>query len=146
MSEFCTVYCEIKDPGEVARRLRLQFPSSLPKPPSDQWETLAVRGNRGSLKVSQKVFRRQADEFSRLRWQTVVFVEGRKHEAAETRNDVAAHMRRCELILGIVADPKFDADDKYGEIVFAIAKTLKGVIFNGREFLDADGQTLMTTE
>jgi hypothetical protein len=44
----------------------------------------------------------------------------------------------------VVAEPAFDADERYHTVVFAIAKALDGVVFNGEEMLDANGVTLLT--
>ncbi len=62
---------------------------------------------------------------------------------AVVKKRLASHVESCELVLGVVAEPAFDADERYHSVVFAIAKALDGVIFNGQEMLDANGVTLL---
>jgi len=42
-----------------------------------------------------------------------------------------------------VIEPDVEADERYNSVVFEIAKALDGVIFNGREFIDATGDVLV---
>lgn len=49
----------------------------------------------------------------------------------------------AELILGIVAEPSFDSKDRYGDLVFAIARELDGLVFNGSSFIEVNGSLLL---
>jgi hypothetical protein len=63
---------------------------------------------------------------------------------ASVKKLLTSHAESCELIVGVVAEPAFDTDERYHTVVFAIAKALDGVVFNGQEILDAHGVTLLT--
>ena len=59
---------------------------------------------------------------------------------------LTSHVESCELVLGVVATPSLDADKRYHAVVFLIAKELGGIVFNGEEMLDANGQRLVGTD
>jgi len=58
---------------------------------------------------------------------------------------LTSHAESCELIVGVVAEPAFDADERYHAVVFAIAKALDGIVLNGQVILDAHGVTLLAS-
>lgn len=141
MAENCTIYCKVLDRDEVARLLQTHFPPSHSTCAAGN-PTL-VHGNEGNLRLTQKVFRGRGDDFSRLLVSTCVFVEGLANADVAVKTRLVSHIESCELILGVVAKPTFDADERYHAVVIAIAKALCGIVFNGREILDADGQTIV---
>lgn len=71
-------------------------------------------------------------------------MKGRPSLDAELKQRLTAHVLSCQLLLGFVAEPGFDADPRYHAVAFDVAKAMDGVLFNGQEMLDADGKTLAT--
>jgi len=139
MAESCTIYCKVLNLEEIARLLHSHFPSSG----QAAADSMMVHGSDGSLRLTQKVFRERGDDFCRLLLSTCAFVEGMSNADAVVKQRLASHVESCELVLGVVAEPAFDADERYHAVVFAIAKALDGVVFNGQEMLDANGVTLL---
>jgi len=140
MAESCTIYCKLLNLDELARLLHSHFPSSRPSP----GDSITVHGVTGSLRLTQKTFRERGDDFCRLLLSTCAFVEDMSNADASVKKLLTSHAESCELIVGVVAEPAFDADERYHTVVFAIAKALDGVVFNGEEMLDANGVTLLT--
>jgi len=104
---------------------------------------MMVHGSVGSLRLTQKIFRERGDDFCRLLLSTCAFVEGMSDADTAVKKRLASHIESCDLVLGVVAQPDFDADKRYHSVVFAIAKALDGVIFNGQEIIDANGLKLL---
>ena len=57
---------------------------------------------------------------------------------------ILAHIEACESIIGVVAEPGFDADKRFNRAVFGIAKEADGIVFNGDEFLDEGGEVILS--
>ena len=141
MTESCTIYCKVLNLDEIARLLHRHFPSPSPM----AGDSMTVQGSAGSLRLTQKRFRERGDDFCRLLLSTCAFVEGISNADVVVKNNLASHIESCEMILGVVAEPAFDADERFYSLVFAIAKSLDGVIFNGQEMLDSNGVTILAT-
>lgn len=141
MAENCTIYCRILNVEEISSILHSYFPSS----DGDVKRSMQVYGTSGSLRFSKKQFRERGDEFSRLLLSTSAFIDSLPNTDSSKKDNLTSHIYSCKLVLGVVADPTFDADDRYTLAVFAIAKALEGVVFNGQEMLDANGEILVGT-
>lgn len=138
MAESCTIYCKLMNLDEIARLLHSHFPSFS----STAGDSMTVHGSAGSLRLTKRIFRERGDDFCRLLLSTYAFVERMPNADAVVTKRLASHVESSELVLGVVAEPAFDADERYHSVMFAIAKALDGVIFNGQEMLDANGVTL----
>jgi hypothetical protein len=69
------------------------------------------------------------------------------HTAAESAKErLLTHVGDTKCILGIVADPEFDADARFDRVVFAIAKAYNGIVFNGCEMLDENGILILDND
>jgi len=140
MAENCTIYCKVLNLDEIARLLRSHFPSF--RPTTD--DSMTAHTSRGILRLTQKVYRERGDDFCRLLLLTCAFVEGMSDADPVVKKRLAFHVESCEVVLGVVAEPTFDADERFHSVVFAIAKALDGIIFNGQEMLDANGVTILS--
>ena len=140
MTESCTIYCKLLNLNEIAQLLHSHFPSSS----AIAGDSMTVHGSAGSLRLTKKIFRERGDDFCRLLLSSCAFVEGMSNADAVVKKRLASHVESCELVLGVVAESGFDVDERYHSVVFAIAKALDGVIFNGQEMLDANGKSLGT--
>ena len=109
MAESCTIYCTVLNLDEIARLLHSHFPSSRPT----VGNSMTVHGSDGSLRFTQKVFRERGDDFCRLLLATCAFVEDISNADAVVKKRLASHVESCELVLGVVAEPAFEADERY---------------------------------
>lgn len=139
MAESCTIYCKVLNLDEIARLLHSHFPSSSPT----DGDAMVVHGSDGSLRLTQKAFREPGDEFCRMMLGIRAFIKRIKSADTSNQKAVVDHLDLCDLAIGVVAEPAFDVDERYHAVVFAIARALDGVIFNGQEMLDANGVTLV---
>ncbi len=113
------------------------FPSYATSAAHCEWWSAPIEGKVGSLRITPQCFQRR-DDFSKLILSTISFVHD-SELSANSRTALTAYMESCELALGIVVEPEFDSDERYNDLVFAIAKELSGLVFNGNEFLKPDG-------
>ena len=104
---------------------------------------MTVHGGAGELTVDSKVFHNNGDDFSRLRLSTYMAIKNAEGADDAIKRRVLKHVEMSELILGVVATPSLDADDRYDQFVFEMARAMNGLIFDGSEFLDPDGTTLL---
>ena len=141
MAENCTIYCTVLNRDEIARLLHSHFPSSSPT----FGDSMEVQGSQGSLRLTVKAFNESGDDFCRIILGIRAFVK-RIDGSASARQDLVGHLDKSDLAIGVVAEPAFDADERFHAVVFAIAKALDGVIFNGHKMLDANGRTLLTAD
>jgi len=120
----------------------------MPEAQGETTTTFFIQGSSGcELQISAKVFGEAGDDFSRLRRSTYVFVERQRTNAREhVIKRVADHVLRSELILGLVAKPAFNTDERFTPIVYALAEAIDGLLFNRDEFLDATGKVLLNCD
>jgi len=142
MAENCTLYCEINRIEEAHNLLSSYFPKSAPPSIGDSAETMIVRGDTGSLRCSAKHFRERGDDFCRLLLGTRAFVERMTFEDDTIKKTILDQIVSTNLAIGMVAEPAFNADERFLPVVFAIAKALDGVVFNGQEVFDALGKSV----
>ena len=143
MAENCTIYCKNKNLAEVARLVRGHFPSSVANPANDEWESMVAHGTDGSIRISAKWLHERGDEFCRLLLSTGAYIDGLVSNTPAKRKEVMSHVIASQVVFGVVVEPEFDSDERYNEVVFSIANELDGIIFNGHEMLDANGETLV---
>ena len=146
MTQCCTIYCKTKNLKEIARLIHQQFPGCSSDDLADEWDSIVVHGREGNLRFTSKWFHQGGDDFCRLLLSTIAFVEGIPNVDPVMKTYLTSHVESCELVLGVVATPSLDADKRYHAVVFLIAKELGGIVFNGEEMLDANGQRLVGTD
>jgi len=142
MTENCTIYCTGPRPS-IKECVRAIFTCTNV---AEDGESLVIQGTGGTLRISSKKFEQQGDEFSRLVNTTCVHFEQIETTAQSAKARLIAHVENTECILGVVADPEFDADERFNQAVFAIAKACDGVVFNGYEVLDQNGILLLDND
>lgn len=143
MAQSCTIYCESTEVAAVADLGETLFGAASFDGEKGRWSSLTVHGGAGELTVDPKVFQHNGDDFSRLRLSTYMAIKNTENADGTIKHRVLKHVEMSELILGIVATPSLDADDRYHQFVFEIARAMNGLIFDGSEFLDPDGTTLL---
>ncbi len=143
MAQSCTIYCQGTEMAPVVDLGESLFGDASLVGSKDCWSSLTVHGEAGELAVDSKVFQHNGDDFSRLRLSTYMAIKNTESADDTIKRRTLKHVELSELILGIVATPSLDADDRYHRFVFEIARVMNGLIFDGSEFLDPDGTTLL---
>lgn len=141
MSCNCTVYCKDSCVEYVATALRELF-SDVEIVVSEGGTRITVETESGSLALTLLVFREPGDKFAKLRLSTYMFFS-RRGGNEQTKQHLLDHLESSEMIIGIVARPALDSDQRFTQAVFSLAIELDGLIFTGSEMVDATGATIM---
>jgi hypothetical protein len=147
MAEYCTLFCRNRREGEALAVLRSVFDKVVVEGAEDAWTAIRAAGTKGELRLNAMVYRERGDEFTSLLFKTYLFAENQMVAAIEDqRETVLDQLANTELIIGVVAEPSFDADPRYQQVVSLLATTLNALIFNGTELLNAFGEVVMYPE
>ena len=139
MPENCTIYCKQLNLPTLESTLDGYFPKTWKL--VDKKSAYLIKQSSSTLRLSPLVFIERADRFSRLLGSTIVNVESRKGSKPRLKK-LVSHLEECNLIIGVVAEPNFDAPH-VTDLVFEIASQLDGVIFNGDDYLAASGKSML---
>src|SRR6266436_2726643 len=130
MSQSCTIYCKCLSWETILRVSKNMFKDVEIRTSEEGKESLEVKGRRGSLRLTNMQFLEQADSFAQLRLSTYMEVDRIETSEEAAKLQVLAHIEACESIIGVVAEPGFDADKRFNRAVFCIAKEADGIVFN----------------
>ncbi len=138
--ENCTIYCkmQIDEIEAVCTRLSILNPQKVEV--SEGKVECTVES--GVVRISRMVFEQRADRFSKLCADTMNYFrsKGDSNESGVVR--VLAHLEDTNAILGVVADPSFDGIAMLPELIGFLAFEFQGMIFNGAEMLDRNGEVI----
>ena len=105
-----------------------------------EWQTLkVVQGSTITFHSMKRQQQPEFNDFSRLILGTSTFFRHVNVTPVERRERVLDAVYRCQFSVGVVASPGFNEDEKHFDMIFEIAKSLNGLIFNGSGMVDADG-------
>ena len=146
MSESTTLYCKAASDNfnSIHKRLALLSPTEVIGESASDWTKIKCVTNQGTVQITRLFFVEQADPFSKLRWKTIVKVQAKAAADPIAASKVEAHLTVTEAILGIVAEPGFDQIDKLPELIGFLAMEFDALIFNGRDFMDFQGETIFS--
>ena len=111
------------------------------------WQTLKiVQGSTITFHSMKRQQRPEFNDFSRLILGTRTFFQNVEVAPIERRKRVLDTVSRCQFSVGVVASPGFNEEEKHFDMIFEIAKSLDGLIFNGSGMVDADGLLVLDKE
>jgi len=112
-----------------------------------EWQTLkVVQGSTITFHSMKRQQQPEFNDFSRLILGTSTFFRHVNVTPVERRERVLDAVYRCQFSVGVVASPEFNEDEKHFDMIFEIAKSLDGLIFNGSGMVDADGLLVLDNE
>ena len=140
MTENCTIYSTLSD-LEIVYRILEQYSMTFSKHTEDNLQSVFVGDVNAHMRITAMAFVERGDNFCRLLLSTCAFVN--RLGTSKAIKKLSTLISSCELALGVVAEPSFESDKRFELIVFAIAKALNGVVFNGSDMLDSDGNAIV---
>lgn len=145
MSDACTIYSPVVD-FTIVDVLNSTLGSQRLDIRGDRnnWETIIAGGGDVTLTLNSLVRVTPGDRFSKLILSTLNFFRRAKDTAGETKEESLNRVLATNWLIGVVAEPNFSAAHNHYETIFAVAKQLDGMVFNGREMLDSDGTIILT--
>ena len=148
MSDDCTIYGSQVDYLAVYNIVNKM--SSVPvvvTGDTREWQTLKIA--QGSIITLNSMRRQQKAEFtdfSRLILGTSTFYRHVNVMPVDRRERLLDDISRCQFAIGITASPEFNEEERHFDMIFEIAKSLDGLIFNGSGMVDADGLLVLDNE
>ncbi len=97
----------------------------------------------GNLRISLKKQFERGDSFSHLIAGTWNFLETIETEHEAQKKKLTHRILECKTAIGIRAEPVFTLTDKRLDCVFRITEMCDGIIFNGSEMLDRNGELIL---
>jgi hypothetical protein len=144
MPESCTVYCRSEISELVARELLAGFGSGKWESNESDWGVFEASEKDASIQLTRMCFRERGDKFCRLLLSTCTFIQSNKWHSTTRRDEIIRQVEICEMAIGVVAEPGFEADERFNPLVFAIAEAGDGFVFNGTEFLGRFGKPILS--
>ncbi len=145
MSESITLFC--KDTCEniesFLKRLSILSPTEIVRDSQPCWTKVKCTTSNGEVQFTRQFFKQQADPFTKLRWMTIVKVRATAERNPSVALEVEKRLDATESIIGIVAEPGFDQIEKLPESIEFLAMEFDALIFNGSEFLDFRGNSVL---
>jgi len=149
MAESRTIFCKDRKFREIVEVVRLLDPDCSIEGTEAAWTRLRARGTEGEIRLTVLVDNGEEgdrNEFLRVLVRTAKTARSTTSMLAvveSEREAIVAFLYDAELLVGVVAEPGFDADPRYEAIVSEIAFRCNGLIFDGLHLLNAMGDVLM---
>lgn len=148
MSDNCTIYGSKVDYLAVYNTVSAM--SSVPVEVTgvpNEWQTLkVVQGSTITFHSMKRQQQPEFNDFSRLILGTRAFFQHVNVTPIERRKRVLDAISRCQFSVGVVASPGFNENEKHFDMIFEIAKSLDGLIFNGSGMVDENGLLVLDKE
>lgn len=148
MSDACTIYGSKVDYLAVYNIVSAM--SSVPVEVTgvpDEWQSLKiVQGSTIIFNSMKRQQRAEFNEFSQLILGTSTFFQHVNVTPIDRREELLDVISRCQFAIGVGASPEFNEEEKHFDMIFEIAKSLDGLIFNGSGMVDADGLLVLDRE
>jgi hypothetical protein len=141
MSEQRTIYCNLGK-KDIADVMSQRFDDLSFEGGPEDWSSVTAHVDGGSMTLNALTFQHTNDEYSNLHFKTCMFIwdiDSLEEDEKERLSEAFGHKK---LIVGVVVEPDFEADERFMDAVVDIAKQLDGLIFTGTSILDSAGSTI----
>lgn len=143
MADKCTLFCRRDDPDGILHLAhvilsdidRLEYDADL--------SLLTITQGSARLQASRRSPDQPGDGFSRLISWMHNFVRKIDTPAAASQQTLLDHIAACRAVVGVVAEPDFEAIATTNDLIFGMAHALDGVIFTGSSLLDSAGRLVL---
>src|SRR3954452_20695243 len=141
MSEHRTIYCNLGK-KDIADDMSQRFGELSFEGGPDDWSSITARVDGGTMTLNALTFQHTNDEYSNLHFKTCMFVWDLDTLEEDEKERLSAAFGQKKLIVGVVVEPDFEADERFMDAVVDIAKQLDGLIVTGTSILDSAGSTI----
>jgi len=147
MSNACTIYCKKADHSVVYEILASlsQVPMEVVGTVED-WQSITVV-QQSTIKFNS--LRQHAgtfNEFSELILGTHSFFRNVQTDDGVRRDKLLTNISECRLAIGVTGFPEFNEAERHYDMIFDIAKSLNGFIFNGSGMIDENGLMILNSD
>jgi hypothetical protein len=144
MISACTILCPTIDYGKVLDAIKSATEGELSlEGTRDKWNRITVAHSGKQITFSGLVRLQPQDKFSKLVLSMYSFFNMVETDVVSNKDYVLSRIADVEMMIGVVADPKFAKADSRLDILWKIADCMDAVIFNGDAILDLQGQRIL---
>ena len=111
--------------------------------PEENWDQVRIRALGTVLTLNAIEWRRPQDKASLLLLGTHTHIKRISTEHLEKKEALLRRILESKLIIGVVAEPDFSEGAGHFACVWAVAEAVDAILFNGSDFLDAQGNTIL---
>jgi hypothetical protein len=140
----CTVFGKVDDGSAVVDALEQVTDLRVEvEGERNRWQRITVSGPNGTLRFTATRPTGPPDKFSQLILGTHNFVMQIPHPDRNYKQSVAHRIAVARIIIGVVGEPDFDAEEEFPDCIMEVAEHTGGVILNQGGVLDAAGNPLL---
>ncbi|HVZ41159.1 MAG TPA: hypothetical protein VHI13_17905 [Candidatus Kapabacteria bacterium] len=144
MSDFCTIVSPVIDHARIRSVLGSHGTADIVVTGSDQaWTSIVLRTDAATLTLNSMIRVEPGDQFSTILLGLYNFVRTQPASDPAAKDRLQQQIVDAELLIGVVADPSFEADETLADLVFEIAEDLGALIFTGSALLSGNGDVLI---
>lgn len=140
MIENCTIYCKHLDKQYVGELISEMFSVEAHR----QLASVNFANDSIEMTLNFKQFEQPGDSFCKLLLSTCAHIESNADTNSELVQQLISHIEECDYAIGVVVSPSMTTDERIQTLMFKIAESSDGVIFNGNCFLTLDGDVIET--
>ncbi len=147
VSSSCTIYSPRLDFNTPLTILRHYQGGHLEiKNAKGHWTTLTLITGESQIVFSSLWQQKPGDEFSRLILGTHNYFRMIGTQNKRLQNQLLHTIAATNMVIGVKAIPDFDESVGHFDLIFAIAETLDGMIFNGNGMIDYEGKMILDAD
>ena len=144
MKQSCTIYSQKENYRNISSIWEdLSYDESEIRLEDNESGIVTCKTASGNLELCFKEYKESADEFSHLILGTHNYFNQTETTNEKIKDNLLNFISRCRIAIGVGAEPSFTETDERLDIVFGIAELLDGIIFNGSEMIDKNGQLIL---
>lgn len=142
-SRSCTVYSPRAAHGEIWDCVQVCGLPFAAEGSVELWDQIVVRDGPAVLTLRSLQRSDGGDKLSRILLGTINHFR-QVPGPEDRRRRVLEAVSRCRMIVGVRVVPGYT--DGHLDLIFAVARVVDGLIFNGQEMLDSDGRTVLAND
>ena len=148
MSDACTIYGSKVDYLAVYNIVSGMSPVPVEVTGSiHDWQALKiVQGSTITFNSMRRQQKAEFTDFSRLILGTSTFFRHVNVTPVDRRERLLDTISRCQFAIGVGASPEFNEEERHFDMIFEIARSLDGLIFNGSGMVDSNGLLVLDNE
>jgi hypothetical protein len=146
----CTIFCRAMKPDGVVEHVSSIVPNLRVRVRggAKTWNAITLHHATATLVLTKTKFegpgfKGRAGTFNRVTLGAGTYFRRVRVRPAAIREQLLAQISATELLIGCVASPAFSVELGHYSVVFAIARALSGLIFDGQGMLDGDGKLVL---
>jgi hypothetical protein len=147
MTSACTILCPTIDYGKVLDAIQSSTVGEVSlQGTRENWTRISAVDSGREIRFSGLVQVQPGDKFSRTVLSMHNYFRTVTTDVVSNQRYVLSRIANVQMMIGVVADPKFAKEDRRFDILWRIAECMDALVFNGNAILDLQGQRILDHE